>query len=156
MRFRESRRQRSASTEDSSPFNSDKASYVILPIYSSSHLDLPWSNNINQVPSSVISISAMSIASEERPLLQQPPTSTTQLWKLPIKDRPPHGTLFSRLFALPTFLLGCITILTVQTWFYPAWVLMKVFGERSWFGSVFEWGVGRTKQMFGMLRELIT
>lgn len=86
-----------------------------------------------------------------------------ELYTLPIKSRPPHPTpLRNRLFFFPIVLAGVLVILSVQACFVPIGVLSRGWSilrrsvglreEGAWLGDAYEWGVKRTKQMFGMLR----
>lgn len=84
------------------------------------------------------------------------------LYTLPIAARPQHPTpLRNRLLFFPIVLAGVLVILGVQACFVPIGVLSRGwkavkrllrFDEEPWLESVYEWGVKRTKQMFGMLR----
>jgi hypothetical protein len=86
-----------------------------------------------------------------------------ELYTLRIKARPPHPTpLRNRLFFFPIVLAGVLVILSVQACFVPIGVLSRGWSilkrlvglseEGAWLGDAYEWGVKRTKQMFGMLR----
>lgn len=87
----------------------------------------------------------------------------SDLYTLPIAARPAHPTpLRNRLLFFPIVLAGVLVILGVQACFVPIGVLsrgwsackrlLSVRNQGSWLESVYEWGVKRTKQMFGMLR----
>ncbi|KAI5453777.1 hypothetical protein NCC49_005590 [Naganishia albida] len=91
----------------------------------------------------------------------------SELYTLPIPARPPHPTpLRNRLLLFPIVLAGVLVILGVQACFIPVAIasrgwsilrrLLRMREEGTWLGDVYEWGVKRTKQMFGMLLILVT
>ena len=75
------------------------------------------------------------------------------VWKLPIAQRSNNAPLLSRLFVIPTFMLGLLGIFFIQLPVFPLWPLMRIFGDRSWVGRLYNWDVEFTKQLFGMLCE---
>jgi hypothetical protein len=86
------------------------------------------------------------------------------MYKLPIASRPAHPTpLVNRLLFYPVFVAGALVILSIQAAFIPigvtswTWItLRRSFGLKrttGWMEQGYEWGVRRTKQLFGMLRE---
>jgi hypothetical protein len=88
----------------------------------------------------------------------------TDLYKLPIATRPAHRTpLRNRLLFYPVFAAGVFVILGIQATFVPlgiaSWIwisIRRVLGLKrrtGWLEQGYEWGVRRTKQLFGMLRE---
>lgn len=92
-----------------------------------------------------------------------PVNMPSELYTLPIPARPPHPTpLRNRLLLFPIVLAGVLVILGVQACFIPVAIasrgwsilrrLLRMREEGTWLGDVYEWGVKRTKQMFGMLR----
>jgi hypothetical protein len=93
--------------------------------------------------------------------------STQDLYKLPIASRPAHRTpLRNRLLFYPVFAAGVFVILGIQATFVPlgiaSWIWIstrRVLGLKrrtGWLEMGYEWGVRRTKQLFGMLREYLS
>lgn len=80
--------------------------------------------------------------------------SNTEIWKLPIKQRSNTGPLLSRLFTIPVFVLGILFIFLLQVPVFPLFPLMRIMGDKSLPGRIYNWDVERTKQLFGMLRKL--
>lgn len=90
---------------------------------------------------------------------------SSDLYTLPIAARPAHPTpLRNRLLCFPIFVSGILLIISVQACFVPVGVVSAVRKALTrwlggddhadtWLEAVYEWGVKRTKQMFGMLRE---
>jgi hypothetical protein len=100
---------------------------------------------------------AASITATVRPIKSSSTNIKTNVnndvWKLPISKRSTKGPILNRLLVVPTFLLGLLAIFFIQVPVYPLWPLMRVFGDKSWVGKVYNWDVEFTKQLFGMLRE---
>lgn len=69
------------------------------------------------------------------------------MYTIPIKDRPPHGPLFSKIFFPLLFNFGQIGINSAQFLAVPL-LLIPVYG-RGWFEAI----VGWTKDGYGRLRE---
>ena len=80
--------------------------------------------------------------------------ANTETWKLPIKQRSNTGPLLSRLFTIPVFILGIIFIFLLQVPVFPLFPLMRIMGDKSLPGRIYNWDVELTKQLFGMLRKL--
>lgn len=90
--------------------------------------------------------------------------SSQDLYKLPIVSRPAHPTpLLNRLLFYPVFVAGALVILSIQAAFLPLAVASRIWialnsalglkRRTGWMEQGYEWGVRRTKQLFGMLRE---
>lgn len=94
-----------------------------------------------------------SITASVRPIKSSSTSVDNDVWKVPISQRSVKGPILNRLLVIPTFLLGLLAIFFIQLPVYPLWPLMRVFGDKSWVGKVYNWDVEFTKQLFGMLRE---